>query len=75
MPINIETVALVTITYLFAGIVKGITGLGIPIIGVTITAPIIGMQPAVALVVGPSVLTNIWQALVDGNFFAILGRI
>ena len=75
MPINVETVALVTTTYLFAGIVKGITGLGIPIIGVAFTAPIIGMQPAVALALGPSVLTNVWQALVGGNFFAILRRI
>lgn len=75
MPINVESVILVAATYLFAGIVKGVTGLGIPIIGVAFTAPVIGMQAAVALVLGPSVLTNVWQALVGGNFLRILQRI
>ena len=75
MPITTETIALVAATYLFAGIVKGVTGLGVPIIGVAFTAPVIGMQAAVALVLGPSVLTNIWQALVGGNILPILRRI
>lgn len=75
MPITAETITLVAATYFLAGIVKGVTGLGVPIIGVAFTAPVIGIQAAVALVLGPSVLTNVWQALVGGNFFKILRRI
>ena len=75
MAITTETIALVAATYLLAGIVKGVTGLGVPIIGVAFTAPVIGMQAAVALVLGPSVLTNVWQAWVGGNFLKILRRI
>lgn len=75
MPITAESIALVAATYFFAGIVKGVTGLGVPIIGVAFTAPVIGMQAAVALVLGPSVLTNVWQAVVGGNMLVIIRRI
>lgn len=75
MPITAESIALVTATYFFAGIVKGVTGLGVPIIGVAFTAPVIGMQAAVALVLGPSVLTNVWQAVVGGHMLLIIRRI
>ena len=70
-----ETLALITATYLLAGIVKGVTGLGIPIIGVAFVAPILGLQAAIAILLAPSVVTNFWQAVVGRNFLKILSRL
>lgn len=70
-----ETLALITATYLLAGIVKGVTGLGIPIIGVAFVAPILGLQAAIAILLAPAVVTNFWQAVVGRNFLKILSRL
>ncbi len=75
MSIDPETVALVAVTYLLAGVVKGVTGLGVPIVGVALVAPVLGMKAAIAILLAPSLFTNIWQALVGGNFFMIVRRI
>jgi uncharacterized membrane protein YfcA len=75
MPVDPQIVALVAVTYLLAGIVKGVTGLGIPIVGVALTAPVIGMQAAVAILLAPSIVTNFWQALVGGRLVPIVRRI
>lgn len=73
--IDISTIALVAVTYVLAGIVKGVTGLGIPIIGVALVAPVLGMQTAVAVLLVPSIVTNLWQAVVGGAFVRIVRRL
>ena len=73
--IDSGTIALVAVTYVLAGIVKGVTGLGIPIIGVALVAPVLGMQTAVAVLLVPSIATNLWQAVIGGAFTVILRRL
>ena len=75
MAMNAETIALVAVTYLLAGIVKGVTGLGVPVIGVALVAPVLGLKTAVAVVLVPSIVTNLWQAVVGPAFMTILSRI
>ena len=75
MNFTVETLALVGVTYLLAGIVKGVTGLGIPIVGVALVAPVLGLKTAVAVLLVPSIVTNTWQALVGGRLKAIVSRI
>lgn len=75
MAMNAETIALVAATYLLAGIVKGVTGLGVPVVGVAFVAPVLGLKTAVAVVLVPSLVTNFWQAIVGTSFLRILSRI
>jgi uncharacterized membrane protein YfcA len=64
----------VTLTYLVAGMVKGVIGSGLPTIGVGVLTAVLGLHPALALMLVPTTVTNIWQALVGGYFRAILLR-
>ena len=66
---------LVALTFLLAGSVKGVIGLGLPTVSLALLTVTVGLQPAMALLLVPSFVTNIWQAFVGGNGRAILVRI
>ncbi len=59
--------ALVALTFLLAGCVKGVIGLGIPTVSLAVLTATIGLAPAMALLLVPSFLTNLWQATVGGH--------
>jgi hypothetical protein len=69
------TISLIAATFLIAGCVKGITGLGLPTISLAVLTATIGLHPAMGLMLAPSLVTNVWQALVGGNGRAIVKRI
>ncbi len=71
---DLADIALVAAAFLAAGIVKGIVGLGFPIVVVAILSPVLGLAPTVALLVVPGVVTNVRQGLTGGRFWAILDR-
>jgi len=62
-------------TFLLAGAVKGIIGLGLPTISLAMLTLTIGLPNAMALILMPSLITNLWQATVGGNGRVILRRI
>jgi uncharacterized membrane protein YfcA len=62
-------------TFLLAGSVKGIIGLGLPTISLGILAATFDLTTAMALLLIPSFITNIWQAAVGGNAGIILRRL
>ncbi|MGI9385888.1 MAG: sulfite exporter TauE/SafE family protein [Methyloligellaceae bacterium] len=72
---TIETVAIVGGAFLFGGFAKGVTGLGLPIVVLTILATTVGLQEAMGLLIVPGVITNIWQALAGPDFWRILRRL
>lgn len=59
--------------FLLAGFVKGVIGMGLPLVSVGLLTAFIGLQPAIALLVVPALLTNIWQGFWGKNT-AILFR-
>jgi uncharacterized membrane protein YfcA len=69
------TISLIAATFLVAGGVKGVIGLGLPTISLAVLTAAIGLHPAMALMLAPSFVTNVWQAVVGGNFKAIIARI
>ena len=71
----IETMAVVALTFLLAGFVKGVTELGLPTVSLAILTAALGLQPAMAILLAPSLVTNVWQALAGGHLREILGRI
>ena len=61
-------------TFFLAGMVKGVVGLGLPPIALGILTSAVGLQQAMALILAPSFLTNLWQACVGGNARDIVAR-
>ncbi|MGE3712583.1 MAG: sulfite exporter TauE/SafE family protein [Hyphomicrobiaceae bacterium] len=60
--------------FFVAGLVKGIAGLGLPSVSVGILTLVIGLKPALALLLVPSFVTNLWQAVTGGAFVMIVRR-
>ncbi len=69
------TLLAVAATFLLAGTVKGVIGLGLPTVSLAILTVVIDLPSAMALLLVPSFVTNLWQAMVGGNGWTILRRI
>ena len=70
-----ETVAVVALTFLVAGFVKGVVGLGLPTISLAALTATLGLHPAMALVLAPSLVTNLLQATSGGHGKAVVRRL
>ncbi len=66
---------LIAMTFLLAGCIKGVLGLGLPTVSLALLTVTIGLPPAMALLLVPSFVTNVWQALDGGNGRVIIARI
>jgi uncharacterized protein len=62
-------------TFLLAGVVKGVIGLGLPTIAMGLLAIVMPPAQAAALLVVPSFVTNIWQLALGPNFRSLLWRL
>jgi uncharacterized protein len=71
---SFESLLVVAATFLLAGAVKGVTGLGLPSVSLAILTAALGLKAAMAILLVPSFVTNVWQALVGGHLLAILLR-
>ena len=60
--LSVGAFAFVTAVFLLAGVVKGVVGLGLPTISMALLALAMPPAQAAALLVVPSLLTNLWQA-------------
>ncbi len=70
-----ESYILILLSFVIAGAVKGLIGLGFPTIILAILSLTIGVRDAMAIMLLPCFLTNVWQAVSGGNLRAILKRI
>jgi len=66
---------LVVITFLLAGTVKGVIGLGLPTIAMGLLGLSMPPAQAAALLIVPSTLTNLWQLAAGGHLLALLRRL
>jgi uncharacterized membrane protein YfcA len=66
---------LVVITFLLAGTVKGVIGLGLPTIAMGLLGLAMPPAQAAALLIVPSTLTNLWQLAAGGHLPALLRRL
>ncbi|MQG94179.1 sulfite exporter TauE/SafE family protein [Pseudomonas sp. MN1F] len=66
---------LVVITFLLAGAVKGVIGLGLPTIAMGLLGLAMPPAQAAALLIVPSTLTNLWQLAAGGHLPALLRRL
>ena len=58
---------IVAATFLLAGAVKGVIGLGLPSVSLGILTAAIDLPTAMALLLAPSFVTNLWQGVVGGK--------
>lgn len=70
-----EVIAIVCATFLFAGWVKGVIGFGLPVIALALLAATVGLREAIALMLVPALITNLWQGLAGGAFAVLLRRL
>ena len=70
-----ETIAYVAAIFLLAGTVKGVVGLGLPTISMGLLALSMAPAQAAALLIVPTVLTNIWQAGPMSTLMPLLKRL
>jgi uncharacterized membrane protein YfcA len=70
-----EIMMLVGATFLLAGLIKGILGLGLPVVVTAMLAATLGLQHAIGLMLVSGIVMNFWQMLVGGGFFELLRRL
>ncbi|MHA7854672.1 sulfite exporter TauE/SafE family protein [Marinobacter shengliensis] len=67
--------ASIAAVFVLAGLVKGITGLGLPPIALGLLTTTLGLHSAVAMVLLPALVSNLIQASIGGRLVAIIRRI
>ena len=61
--------------FLLAGFVKGVIGLGLPTVSMGLLAVAMAPAHALAIVIVPGILTNIWQTFAGPYFLGIVKRL
>lgn len=69
------SISIITATFLFAGLVKGLVGLGLPVVSLGLLVAIFDLTTAMALLIMPALFTNLWQAFSGGNFRRLVNRL
>jgi len=70
----VDILAIAAIAFTLAGFVKGVVGFGFPVINLIILTLTIGLLDALAIIVIPTIVTNVWQALSGPYLKSIVKR-
>jgi hypothetical protein len=62
------------LTFILAGIVKGVTGMGLPTVAMGVLGLLIPPAQAAAFIIIPSLVTNVWQFMAGPDLRALLLR-
>jgi len=68
-------IILATLTFLLAGFVKGVIGLGLPTVAMGLLTVIMAPAQAASLLIVPSFVTNVWQLAAGPRFGALARRL
>ena len=66
---------LVIATFLLAGMIKGVIGLGLPTIAMGLLGLAMAPSQAAALLIIPATVTNVWQLAFGGHLSKLLQRL
>ncbi|MCI3246558.1 MULTISPECIES: sulfite exporter TauE/SafE family protein [Streptomyces] len=75
MDVTFGFLLLFVATFLVAGLVKGVTGMGLPTVAVGMLGSAVSPVTAAAMLVIPSLVTNVWQLLNGPSLGALLRRL
>ncbi|MET1027950.1 MAG: sulfite exporter TauE/SafE family protein [Dongiaceae bacterium] len=73
--LSFSFIAAIAATFFLAGMVKGITGMGLPTVAMGVLGAMMPPVAAAALLIVPSFVTNIWQLFAGPSFAGLLGRL
>jgi uncharacterized protein len=62
-------------TFLIAGFVKGAIGMGLPALAMGLLGVVMAPAQAAAILVVPSLVTNVWQLVAGPSFLALIRRL
>ena len=68
-------VALVLGTFLLAGFIKGVIGLGLPVVALAFLGSTLGVREALTIMLIPSLGTNAYQALAGPELWSLIRRL
>ncbi|GAA5543227.1 membrane protein, putative [Ochrobactrum soli] len=72
---SVALLVTITLTFLGAGFVKGLTGMGLPTVAMGVLGALISPLTAASLLIVPSFITNVWQLLAGPSFRALALRL
>ena len=75
MEFGVVTYGVIGGSFLLAGFVKGVVGLGLPTISLALLTALLDLPTAMALLVVPAFCTNIWQGFAGGHLRVLLRRL
>lgn len=73
--LNLELICILFATFLGAGIVKGVSGMGLPTVAMGVLGATMSPLTAAAILIIPSFVTNVWQMLAGRDTFRLLRRL
>jgi uncharacterized membrane protein YfcA len=69
-----EIVAMVVATFLLAGFIKGVIGMGLPVVALAFLGSTLGVREALTIMLIPAIATNTYQALAGPAFGMLIRR-
>ena len=67
-------IVVIAVAFIVAGFAKGAIGMGMPPIAIGLLSVALPLESAIAVMVLPTMFTNIWQAIYGGGFVVLLRR-
>ena len=67
-------IAVIAVAFVVAGLAKGAIGMGMPPIAIGLMSFAVPLESAIAIMVLPTMVTNIWQAIYGGGFRPLIRR-
>lgn len=72
---SLPLIAAIIATFFAAGVVKGVTGMGLPTVAMGVLGSLLSPLAAAALLLVPSFATNVWQLLAGPRFGTLIRRL
>lgn len=72
---SLPMIGVIGATFFVAGIVKGVTGMGLPTLAMGMLGALISPLAAASLLLAPSFVTNVWQLFAGPSFGPLLRRL
>jgi uncharacterized membrane protein YfcA len=72
---TVTSMLLVGTIFLMAGLVKGVTGMGLPTVAMGLLGTLMAPAAAAAMLVVPSLVTNVWQLIAGPALAGLLRRL
>lgn len=72
--LSIAIFVAITATFFTAGLVKGVTGMGLPTVAMGVMGALLSPLAAASLLIAPSFVTNVWQLFAGPGLGSLLRR-